>query len=159
MNIPGTPAAMMTAINGHATAKAGNAGPAYGLALAASSLGGLISRVALATMSPLLSRVAFHFGPAEYAVIALASLLIVAQFAGKNLTKGLFSLALGCALSIVGIDPFSGLPRWTFGATDLLKGIEVLPALIGLLIPPELVFSSFERRGVRLGYSPRFCPG
>ena len=51
---------------------------------------------------------------------------------GKNLSKGLFSAALGLLLGTVGLDPITGVTRFTFGSMYLENGIDYTPVLVGL---------------------------
>ena len=63
MRMPGTPAAMMTILDGFPMAKAGKPGRALGFGIFASFIGGLVSWVFLATLSPPLAEIAVRFGP------------------------------------------------------------------------------------------------
>ncbi|WP_164230556.1 tripartite tricarboxylate transporter permease, partial [Stenotrophomonas maltophilia] len=46
---------------------------------------------------------------------------------------------LGLLIACVGIENPAGTPRFTFGLTDLLGGIEVVPALVGCFAVAEVM--------------------
>lgn len=146
INIPGTPSAVVTTLDGHPMARQGKAARAYGWALISSIAGGLISWLALATIAPALARVALMLGPAEYAATALLGMTIIASIVPGQVLKGLLGAIIGVGLAVVGLDQITGEARWTFGTLALIRGIDIMPALIGLLVIPELMNSLFERR-------------
>lgn len=132
INIPGTPAAAATMVDGFAMAKRGEAGKALGMACIASSAAGLISAIFMTFMSPQIASFALKFGPPEYFGIALFALSVLVMVSGKSLVKGLISAVFGLLLTTVGMDPNTGFDRFTFGSTNLLGGITLLPAIIGM---------------------------
>ena len=48
-------------------------------------------------------------------------------------------LLLGLLVACVGIENPAGTPRFTFGLTDLLGGVEVIPALVGVFAVSEVM--------------------
>lgn len=153
LNIPGTPSAVVTTLDGHPMARNGHAAKAYGWALIASVVGGLVSWVVLVTLAPALARLALKLGPAEYAATAFLAMTIIASIVPGQLLKGALAVIIGLGLSVVGLDQITGAERWTFGTLELMRGIDMMPALIGLLVIPELLASMFERHGTaRLPY-------
>lgn len=154
INIPGTPSALITTLDGHPMARNGQAGRAYGWALVSSILGGVIAWILLVTLAPMLARLALKLGPAEYAATALLGMTIIASIVPGRLLKGLLSVIIGLALSVVGLDQITGEGRWTFDTLALMRGIDIMPALIGLLVIPELMGAMFERnQGEKLPYT------
>ncbi|WP_209427949.1 tripartite tricarboxylate transporter permease [Pararhodobacter sp. SW119] len=147
LNIPGTPSAVVTTIDGYPMARNGLAVRAYGWALISSVMGGLVAWVALVTIAPALARLALRLGPAEYAAVALLGMTIIATIIPGKLSKGLLAAAIGVGLSVVGLDQITGQGRWTFDTLALMRGIDIMPALIGLLVIPELLKSIFEKQG------------
>ena len=71
MNVPGTPAASITAIEGHQLAKKGRAGVALFSTAVASFGGGMIGMIVIAVLSPSLAKLALSFGPADYFAVIL----------------------------------------------------------------------------------------
>ncbi len=141
LNIPGTPSAVVTTLDGYPMARKGEATRAYGWALVASFSGGMVSWLALATIAPALARLALLLGPAEYAAVALLGMTIIASISPGKVIKGLIGAFIGVGLSVVGFDQITGEGRWIFGTLALSKGIDVMPALIGFLVIPELINS------------------
>jgi putative tricarboxylic transport membrane protein len=153
LNIPGTPSAVITTLDGYPMAKKGQAAKAYGWALVASIVGGLVSWVCLVTLAPALAQLALKLGPAEYAATAFLAMTIIASIVPGQLLKGALAVVIGLALSVVGLDQITGEGRWTFDTLALMRGVDMMPALIGLLVIPELLSSMFERHGkARLPY-------
>ena len=135
---PGTPASAATVLDGHPLAQNGQGGRALDIAIKASTIGGLISAVMLLFLAPQIANFALKFGPAEKFTLALFGLTIIAAICSKDLLKGLSMAALGIFISCIGIDSIMGVPRFTFGNMYMEGGIELIPALIGLL--PSLKF-------------------
>src|SRR5690625_2118896 len=65
INTPGSPAAVATTLDGYPMTKAGESGRALGLAVASSSIGGLIGGVVLLIIIQPLASFALKFGPTE----------------------------------------------------------------------------------------------
>ena len=160
LNIPGTPSAIVTTLDGYPMARNGQAAKAYAWALTASITGGLISWVVLVTLAPALAQLALKLGPAEYAATAFLAMTIIASIVPGQLLKGALSVVIGLGLSVVGLDQITGEGRWTFDTLSLMRGIDMMPALIGLLVIPELLGSMFNPQGAaRLPYDLRnFLP-
>lgn len=147
LRTPGTPASAATVLDGYPMAQRGEAGKALGMATIASTIGGLVSAVVLATLAPQLAGVALQFGAPEYFALALFGLTIIASLSG-DILKGAISGILGILISTVGADPISGVMRYTFGVQGFASGFAFTPALIGLFALSE-VFTQIERIGLR----------
>ncbi|MDR1559579.1 MAG: tripartite tricarboxylate transporter permease [Clostridiales bacterium] len=130
--IPGTPANMMTAIDGYPLGQKGHAGKAIGLATISSFIGGIVSTVVLALFAPKIASMALEFSAQEYFSIAMLGISIIAYISGKSMTKSLISGLLGLLVAVVGMDSMTGVQRFTFGNYELLSGVELIPALIGV---------------------------
>jgi len=150
LNIPGTPSACVTMLDGHPMAKRGEASRAIAIATIASCVGGLLSNLCLLLLAPPLALFALKFGSLEYFLIALFGITIIASMSEKDLLKGLMSGILGFFLSMVGTHPLTGFQRFTFGQPALYDGISIVVALIGLYSVPEVIEMIRESRtGVR----------
>ena len=139
LNIPGTPSASATAMDGHPMAQKGEAGRALGIAIVSSFLGGLFSFLCLFFVAPLLAEVALKFKSPDLFSLVLFGLTIICSFAAQSLIKGFLSAGIGLAIITVGQDPMMGTQRFTFGEVNLIGGIHFLTALIGLFAIPQLV--------------------
>lgn len=132
LNIPGAPSAVATGFDGYPLARKGQAAKAIGVATTQSVVGGLIGVLALATFTPLVSKIAINFSPMDYFMLAIMGLLMIGALGGGSMVRGMMSACIGILLGRVGLDNMSGVARFTFGNTDLLAGIPAVVAMIGL---------------------------
>jgi putative tricarboxylic transport membrane protein len=146
LNTPGESATMMTAIEGNKMARAGRAGAALSTAAIGSFVAGTIATLALTFFAPLVVDLALTFGPAEYFSFMVLSLVAVTAVLGTSLLRGLISLQLGLLLGLVGVDLQTGQPRFTFGHVELLDGLEVVTAVVGLFAVGEALFLAWQGR-------------
>jgi putative tricarboxylic transport membrane protein len=147
LNIPGTPSASATALDGYPMAARGEAGRALGIAITASFVGGLVSFLFLFLIAPLLANVALQFRTEDMFAVVFFGLTIICSFAAKSLIKGLLSGAIGLAIVTIGQDPVMGTQRFTFGQVNLIAGVHFLTAMIGLFAIPQLVSNLTEGTG------------
>ncbi len=139
INTPGTPAAAATLIEGYPLTKKGKAVKALNMALIASVIAGLISTVVLLFVAPIIATFAVKFGPAEFFALAIFGLSIIISVSSKNLLKGLVSGLIGIYISMIGIDPIMGTARLSFGSYNMMSGINLVPALVGVFSISELM--------------------
>jgi len=139
ISTPGTPSAAATVLDGYPLAKKGQAGKAMGVALVASTAGGIFSTLCLIFLAPELAKIALKFGPSEYFALMIFGLTIMASVSSASLVKGLLSGFLGLMLAMVGLNPNLGTERFTFGITRLLTGFSMMPILIGLFAISEVL--------------------
>ena len=139
LNIPGTPSASATAIDGYPMAARGEAGRALGVAITASFVGGLFSFLCLYFIAPTLADVALLFRSQDMFALLLFGFAVICSFSANSLIKGLLSAAIGLAIVTIGQDPVMGTQRFIFGETNLLGGVHFLTALIGLFAIPQLI--------------------
>lgn len=132
LKAPGTPASAASAIEGYAMTQRGEAVRAIRVSTFASVTGGIASAAALMSLAPPLSHLSLLFGPAEMFMIALLGLTTISAFGFANVYRGLLSGLIGLSLSTIGVDVYSGFPRYTFGWVGLEDGIGILPAIVGL---------------------------
>lgn len=132
LNIPGAPAAIATVFDGYPLAKKGKAGIAIGLTTTQSFIGGMIGVVILLLAAPIISNFALKFAPRDYLLLAMLGLMMVSSLCGESVAKGIFAVSLGVMLGLVGMDPFTGQGRFTFGSVSLMIGINYVAAMIGL---------------------------
>jgi len=136
-NMPGTPEAMPTTLDGYPLTKQGKSGKALKMALYASTISDTLSDLVLFFLAAPVAALALMVGPPEYTMIILFSLVIVGVAGSENVVKGLISIGIGLILACVGMDPLRGTLRFTFGYDQLMAGIELIPLLIGMLIIAE----------------------
>jgi TctA family transporter len=132
LRIPGTPSSAAYTDDVHALVKRGLQERALGTCLVFSVAGGLVGAVVLMLFAQSLARLAALFGTVEYFWLYLLGLgSAVAASRGSPLRAAL-GLILGLALSTVGLSTAHGSERFTFGIAELYRGINFIPAMIGL---------------------------
>jgi putative tricarboxylic transport membrane protein len=146
INVPGETSSMVTAIDGYQMTRQGRPGPALCMAALTSFMAGITGAIVISFVGPTIARLALLFGPAEYLGLALFSLTGVAAFCGRSVLKGVIVIMVGMLLASVGYDASSGLPRMTYGSVDMLRGLDVVPVMIGLFGIGEVLHSLQEKR-------------
>ncbi|MEY8337668.1 tripartite tricarboxylate transporter permease [Lachnospiraceae bacterium 62-35] len=146
VNTPGTPASIMTTLDGYAMTKRGEAGLALGINVIYSALGGLISTIVLMFAAFPIAKFALRFGPAEYFALALFGLSMIIGISEKSVLKGIMMGCLGFLMAAIGLDSMYAYPRYTFGMVDLLQGISYVPVMIGLFGFGEVLSQVFENQ-------------
>lgn len=145
INTPGTPANVATSWDGYAMTQKGQGKEALTESVVASTWGGLLSAFALLFLAPPLANFSLRFGPQENALLGVFGLSIIASLASKSLVKGLLGGLLGLLIGAVGMDPQEGFPRYTFDVMNLMTGIPLVPALIGLYSISQVLQLTIER--------------
>ncbi|MGJ5619854.1 tripartite tricarboxylate transporter permease [Sulfitobacter sp. MF3-043] len=140
LNIPGDEPALMTTLDGYPMAKAGRAGDALVLSGVASFVGAFLATVGLMLLAPMLARVAYFFGPAEYFALYLLAFCTLGGMASNNQAKSAIASCLGLGIAMIGVDNNSGMPRLTGGNLHLMDGIDFLVAIVGLFAIAEVFF-------------------
>ncbi|MGA1287148.1 MAG: tripartite tricarboxylate transporter permease, partial [Rubrivivax sp.] len=149
LNTPGESAAVVTALEGNKMARRGRAGQALATAAIGSFVAGTIGTVALTFVAPWVVEAALAFGPAEYFSLMVLSLVAVSAVLGDSVLRGVVSLSLGLLLGLVGIDLQTGQPRFTFGQAEMLDGIEITVAVVGLFAVGEALYLAWQGRESR----------
>ena len=144
LNTPGETGAIATAIDGYQMARQGRGAAALTTAAIGSFVAGTLATIGLTFFAPVLASVALEFGPAEYFALAVLAFCAVTALLGASVTRGLFSLFLGLALGLVGIDQLTGNARFSFGIPQLLDGIDVVILVIGLFAVGETLYQAWQ---------------
>jgi len=139
INVPGEAASVITCIDGHAMAKKGRAGAALGIAAIGSFIGGVVATVLLILVATPLSKLALSFGPPEFFALMVVGLVLVTSLAGESLIAGVLMTVTGLLISLVGLDPVRGAPRFTFGMPELYDGLGFIPVVMGLFGVGEIL--------------------
>ena len=139
LRIPGTPASAAYTDEAYAMTRKGQAEMALGICLWFSALGGVFGTLSLILMAPLLAEFALSFSTFEYFWLAFLGLMCATLVARSSPVKAIASMLLGLLIACIGIENPAGTPRFTFGFTDLLGGIEVIPALVGCFAVAEVM--------------------
>lgn len=140
INIPGTPDAVPTMIEGHQLAQKGEGGKALGMAIAASFIGGTIGIVMLVLFIPLILAFALNFRSWEMFWLAVIGIMVSGSMsAGSMPLKGWIAGWLGMLVALVGLDSIHAIPRFTFDSMALFDGISYVAILIGLFGMAEIL--------------------
>ncbi len=139
INTPGAPASIATTLDGYPMAQKGQAEEALAAAATSSGIGGMVGTLILLLFSPLLAALSLKFGPPEFFWLGIMGLTIIAGLSAKSLAKGVVGGLFGVLLSTIGLSPSTGVSRLTFGVSDLLGGVEIIVALIGLFCIPQIM--------------------
>jgi putative tricarboxylic transport membrane protein len=133
INIPGTPDAVPTMIEGHALARRGEGGKALGLAIGASFIGNWVGIILLVGFIPLVLSFALNFKSWEMFLLAMIGITVSGSMsAGSMPLKGWIAGWIGLLIAFVGIDPIHGVSRFTFDVLELQDGVNYVAVLIGL---------------------------
>lgn len=140
LNIPGDEPALMTTLDGYPMAKQGRAGDALVISGVSSFVGALLATIGLAFLAPMLSRIAYQFGPAEYFALYLLAFSTLGGISSNNQAKAALASCFGLMIAMIGLDPNSGMPRLTGGNLHLMDGVDFLVAIVGLFAVSEVFF-------------------
>lgn len=146
LNIPGDEPALMTTLDGYPMAKNGRAGDALVLSGVASFVGAMLATIGLMLLAPILARVAFLFGPAEYFALYMLAFSTLGGIASNNQRKAALAACIGLGIAMIGLDNSTGMPRFTGGNMHLMDGVNFLVAIVGLFAVSE-VFVFMESHG------------
>ncbi len=137
--IPGEGITAATIVDGHPMAKKGEAGRALGAALMSSLVGAIFGAFALALAIPIVRPLVLSIRSPEFFMLAMLGVTFIASLSGRAMVKGLTAAGLGLMLAMVGLDPISGIERYTFGNLHLWDGVPLVPVTLGLFALPEII--------------------
>ena len=159
LRMPGTPASIMTTLDGYPMARSGRPDRALGLGISASVVGGLVSWGFLVTLSRPIASLSATFGPFELFSLVLIALVLMASIGGGSISRSLLAGFLGILLAMPGISAATGQPRLTFGFVEMNDGFQLLPVLIGLFAVNQVMreIIGIRRQGEMISFqgSPR----
>ncbi|WP_372836243.1 tripartite tricarboxylate transporter permease, partial [Puniceibacterium confluentis] len=154
VNIPGAPSGVMTSYEGYAMMQRGEGPRALGLSAFASLVGGLVGAVLLMFLAEPISRVALLFQTPDKFSLVLLAIVTVTIVSTGSLWKASMAMAIGLAISTVGIDPMLPVGRFDFGSYYMIEGITLLPAVIGLFAICELFVQAATPSKLAFGDAP-----
>jgi putative tricarboxylic transport membrane protein len=142
INTPGTSAAAATTFDGFPLAQRGEAGRALGVAVVASTIGGIFSILVLCIAAPMLAKVAYEFRPPEYFALTIFGLSMLASVGAGGAVKNLIGGIFGVWLATIGAERVTSIERFMFGNYELYEGLSFVPVMIGLFAISELLVQS-----------------
>ncbi len=141
VRIPGEAASVVTCIDGYEMARKGRAGPALMIAAVGSFIGGTVSIIGLMLVAPPLAWLMIEIGPSVEVVLILFALLVISVVSAGSRIKTATMIVLGLGLGTVGMDPLTGVQRFTFGNLGLSDGLSFTALAIGLFGVSELLLN------------------
>ncbi len=145
LNLPGESASVITTIDGYQMSQNGRGGAALAIAAIGSFFAGTVATLIIALFAVPLSKMAYAFGPTEYAALMVLGLLAAAMLSQGSVIKAVAMVILGLLLSTVGVDINSGVSRFTFKLPELYEGIHFAVLAMGMFGLAEVVYNI--RRG------------
>ncbi|MCI5111234.1 MAG: tripartite tricarboxylate transporter permease [Marivita sp.] len=150
LNIPGTPSASVTCLDGYPMARDGRAGVALFSTAIASFFGAIFGVVVMVLLSPALAEFALLFGPAEYFAVMVLGLVAASVVSTSGAMRGVMMVCLGILLGTVGVDINSGETRFVVGMPELRDGVSLVVVAMGLFGISEVMVSA---RGATRSYA------
>ena len=144
LRMPGTPASAAYTDESYAMTRKGQAELALGAGLVFSAIGGLFGTAVLIASAPVLADFALRFSSFEYFWLVLLGLSCAIVITSERPLKGIVSLLLGLLVACVGLDNPAGFPRFTFGSTELMGGVGLIPMMIGMFAVSEILRYAVE---------------
>ena len=152
VNVPGGPGAVALLFDGHPLTQKGKSSYALGALASSAFVGGIIGVVTLIILAPRLAEIALFMGPAQFFMLALFGLSMVATIGKGDTVKGLILGCLGLVITAIGTDVMTGAKRFTFGSLFLLDGIPFVPAIIGLFAMSQVFLMSESNSSISGDY-------
>jgi putative tricarboxylic transport membrane protein len=150
VNIPGEAASIVTTLDGYQMTLRGRAGPALGIAAFGSFIAGTFGVVILMFLVEPLSEFALKFGPPEFFSLMIFALTTASYLSQGSKIKAFIMAILGICLSQIGLDPIVSKSRFTFGITNLLDGIGLIPLVMGLFGISEVLINLEESENLEV---------
>ena len=144
LKLPGEAASVVTAIDGNEMAKKGRGGAALALAAIGSFIAGTVGVIGLSFFGPPIADFAIKFSSPEYFSLILLGLLLAVFLAGSSPLRGMIMLFLGILLAQVGVDPMTGMFRFTYGSLDLMNGFDFVTIAMGMFGLSEILLTLEE---------------
>ena len=148
INIPGSAMSIATCYDGHPMAKSGHAKRALGIGIVYSFFGTILSLAVMIVAAPSLASFAVKLGPYEFFALTLFAVVLVCTVSG-DIFRAVAAAFIGLAFCMVGIAPVDGAYRYTFGITNLMNGIALTPAVIGMFATTEILLNAVKPIGKR----------
>lgn len=139
LRMPGTPASAAYADEAYRMTRKGQAELALGAGLVFSVLGGIFGVMVLSFAAPALAEVALKFSSFEYFWLVMLGFTCAIFIAGADPIKGIIAMLLGLLVASIGLENPAAHPRFTFGITELIGGISLIPVMIGMFAVSEVL--------------------
>ncbi|WP_240377365.1 tripartite tricarboxylate transporter permease [Bacillus piscicola] len=155
LNTPGTPASVASTFDGYPMSQRGEADKALNTSLISSVIGGIIGSICLMFFSIPLSRIALQLGAPEYFWITIFALTTIASLSQGAVFKGVLSGVIGLLAGMIGLDPITATPRFTFDYYPLMQGIDIIAAMIGLFAFSQMLVLAASMKSTVANYTAK----
>lgn len=145
---PGTPSGAALIFDGYPMAQRGEGAKAVGAGLTASAMGGIFGALVLAGLIPVARQIVLAISSPEFFILIVVAIIAIASVKQVDSAKALVTGALGLLVGTVGLEPHSGVTRYTFGYLYLWDGVPLVPALIGMFAVSEMMRLSKSRAAI-----------
>ena len=122
----------------------GRGGAALFVAAWGSWIGGTLSVVGLMLLAPTLANYAVKFGPPEMFSVLLIAFILLGSLGKGSFFKTMPMVFLGLLIGTIGMDPLTGVMRFTHGIKELYDGIGFIPVAMGAFGIGEILSSTEE---------------
>jgi putative tricarboxylic transport membrane protein len=139
LNTPAHPEAYAVTFDGFPMSQRGEAGRALGISATATCIGGIIGCAVLVGFIQIVNELPLIFHPPEFVGLVLIALLLVGTLGTDKVSKAVVSAGIGIMLSAIGTDPVTAVQRFTLNSVDLISGISLVAAVLGLFAIPQMV--------------------
>lgn len=153
--VPGTPASVASTLDGYPMTQKGEGDVAIVVGLISSGVGGVVGGLFLLFLFVPLSNIALKFSKPEYFWLCVFGLTAISSISANNVLMGVTAVILGLLIQTIGLDPLYGIPRFTFGNPELMQGIHLVPALIGIFAFPQMLEMFLHTEGQNVSYRQR----
>ncbi len=154
VNIPGEAASVITCLDGYQMTLKGRGGAALFIAAFGSWVGGTLSIIGLMLMTPILAEFATKFGPPEMFAIYLVAFILLSSL-GANFFMTMPMVLLGLLCASIGMDPLTGVLRFTHGVKHLYDGLGFVPVAMGAFGMGEVLAATQESTEGRVVHKVR----
>lgn len=142
--VPGTPAALLTAVEGRPFRERGESGRALLIALTSSVVAQFFGVIMFVAFAIPLAEIAIGLLFPEVFAVVVFGIVTATGLVTSSPWKGFAAIMLGLLLSLPGQDSITGQLRFTFGQGYLETGLHPVVVVVGLLAFRE-VFIAAER--------------
>ena len=139
VGIPGSSSAIATCFDAYPMSKKGHASRALAIGMTASFFGTIFSVLIATFLSPIIADLALKLGPWEYFSLCFCAITLVSALSKGNVFKGIMAAGIGLLIGCVGLDPITGMQRYTFGYTNLFSGINTICQMLGMFALCQII--------------------
>lgn len=139
LNTPAHAEALPITFDGYPMARKGQPGRALGLSACSTVIGGLIGCGVLLAALQVLNDVPSIVHPPEYVALILLAMILIGTLGTDSVLKGVVAAGFGIVVASIGPSYITGVYRYTFNNVNLVGGISLVAAAIGVFVIPQMV--------------------